>query len=66
MNELTIIENTALQASQSFNAEYFSRWTSYIDAKPRTIETYTKAIKQFFAFMLENGIRQPQREDIVA
>lgn len=66
MNELTIIENTALQASQSFNAEYFSRWTSYIDAKPRTIETYTKAIKQFFSFMLENGIRQPQREDIVA
>lgn len=66
MNELTIIENTALTESQSFNTELFSRWTSYIDAKPRTVETYSKAVKQFFVFMLDNGIRNPKREDIVA
>lgn len=66
MNELTIIENRALAESQSFNTELFSRWTSYIDAKPRTVETYSKAVKQFFVFMLDNGIKNPKREDIVA
>ena len=37
-----------------------------IDASPKTIDTYSKAIKQFFIYLQDNGISQPQREDIVA
>lgn len=66
MNELTVMDNRALAAQHTLNAELFSRWTSYIDASPKTIETYSKAIKQFFLYLSENGINQPQREDIVA
>lgn len=67
MNELVVMNiRGELAEQQSFNTELFVRWTSYIDAKPRTVETYTKAIKQFFVYMSENGIRNPQREDIVA
>ena len=66
MNELTVMNTTELAARQELNGELFSRWTSYIDASPKTIDTYSKAIKQFFIYLQENGIRQPQREDIVA
>ena len=66
MNELAIIEDRNLTANQSFNNEYFRCWTSYIDASPKTIDTYSKAIKQFFIYLQANGIKQPQREDIVA
>ena len=65
MNELTVMNKAELRARE-LNGELFSRWTSYIDASPKTIDTYSKAIKQFFIYLQENGIRQPQREDIVA
>lgn len=65
MNELTLTSK-AIVAQRTLNEDLFSRWTSYIDASPRTIDTYSKAIKQFFAYMSENGIGQPRREDIVA
>lgn len=66
MNELTVMNTTELVARQELNGELFSRWTSYIDASPKTIDTYSKAIKQFFIYLQDNGISQPQREDIVA
>ena len=67
MNELiTLQENRALAAQAELTEGLFYRWTSYIDASPKTIETYSKAIKQFLLYLSENGIRQPQREDIVA
>lgn len=65
MNGLTVIGNTAL-AGQTIGADLFHRWTSYIDASPKTVETYTKNISRFLAYLTENGIAQPQREDIVA
>lgn len=65
MNELTVMNKAELRARE-LNGELFNRWISYIDASPKTIDTYRKAIKQFFIYLQENGIRQPQREDIVA
>lgn len=66
MNELTIIDNRALAEQQTLSVELFSRWTSYIDASPKTIDTYSKAIKQFFLYLSDNEINKPKREDIVA
>lgn len=66
MNSLTVIESAAITEQRTVNSEMFDRWTSYIDASPKTIDTYTKAIKQFFLYMNNNGIRQPKREDVVA
>lgn len=66
MNELTVMKRADLTAGRELNGEMFSRWTSYIDASPKTVETYSKAIKQFLIYLQENGISQPQREDIVA
>lgn len=45
--------------------ELYERFISFIDAKPRTIETYRKAIKQFFLYMQDNNIKAPCRQDII-
>lgn len=66
MNGLTVVGNAAIVEQRVINADLFNRWISYIDASPKTIETYSKAIRRFFVYITENGITQPQRKDIVA
>lgn len=66
MNSLTVVENAAMIEPRVINAELFSRWTSYIDASPKTVDTYRKNIKRFFVYLMENGITQPTRETVVA
>jgi integrase/recombinase XerD len=46
--------------------DLFPRFVSFIDAKPKTVETYTKALNQFFRYLFSNGITNPKREDILA
>ena len=66
MNELTVIDRGEVVAKNSFTTELFSRWTSFIDAKPKTIETYTRNIRQFIYFLQDNNIKNPTRADIIA
>ena len=66
MEGLTVIENTEIVEKESFSTDLFSRWISFVDAKPKTVETYTRAIKQFMYYIADNGITNPQRADIIA
>jgi integrase/recombinase XerC len=66
MKHLTVIQSGELTTQQSFTAELYNRFIEYLDAKPKTIETYTKALRQLFNYFSVNGISQPQREDIIA
>ena len=65
MQELAVMGSNALEMRQELNGDMFKRWTSYIDASPRTIEAYSKNIKRFIIYLQDNGINRPQREDIV-
>lgn len=65
MNELMIGERAALQA-QALTEDAFSRYVAFIDAKPRTVDTYTRAVRQLLSFLQARGITQPSREDILA
>lgn len=66
MDALAVIGSKEIVASQQLSEGLLYRWTSFIDASPKTVETYSKAVKQFFIYIQENGNRQPQREDILA
>ena len=66
MNNLTVIQGGGIINQQSFTAELYNRFIEYLDAKPKTIETYTKALRQLFNYFSINGIGQPQREDVIA
>ena len=45
--------------------EYLQSWADYIDAKPRTIEAYTKNLRSFYRFLQESGDMQPTRETVI-
>lgn len=66
MNSLTVVQRNELTNSQTIGADLFNRFISFLDAKPKTIETYTRALRQLFNYFSFNGITQPQREDIIA
>jgi integrase/recombinase XerC len=65
MNEIVNIENRGIISDEPLTADLFLRWTRYLDAKPKTVETYSKAIKQFLIFLKDNDINAPQREDVI-
>lgn len=65
MNEVIISREEAI-TKHVFSTDLFSRWTSFIDAKPKTVETYTRNIRPFIHYLQDNGIKDPGRDDIVA
>lgn len=70
MNELQQIQqqrkNNSLDAVRTFDFNTFDRFINYLDASPKTVETYKKALRQFFKYLALQGIRQPKREDVLA
>ena len=68
MNELQQVQrqNNSLDVVRTLDFNTFDRFISYLDASPKTVETYKKALRQFFNYLGVHGIRQPQREDVLA
>lgn len=66
MDALTTRESTAVQASISVNEDALTRFIAYLDASPKTVQTYSRAIRQFLNWLRANGITQPTREDVIA
>lgn len=64
MNTLATV-NQNETSIQDFFATLFERWIAFFDGKQKTVETYARNIKPFMAFLLDNGITRPQREDII-
>lgn len=53
-------------ATQGVTNELYQQFVAYLDAKPKTVETYTKALRQLDSYFVAHGIRQPKREDVIA
>lgn len=69
MNSLTVIEviegNIALVAPQTITEDLYNRFINYVDASQKTVQTYTRAIRQFAKWLSLKEINQPTREDIL-
>lgn len=63
MNAITTA--TAIER-QEIRGDLFTRFIEYLDAAPKTVESYTRALKQLSYYFSFNGITHPQREDIIA
>ena len=66
MNGLAIANRTAIAERGIISADLLYRWIAYIDASQKTIETYSSNVRRFLGYLLDHGISQPRREDIVA
>ena len=66
-DDLTIIPSPAKPALRTdFAADLHARFLSYLDASPKTAETYSKALRRMFGYFALHGLREPRREDIIA
>ena len=64
---MELITTASRDIAQQRNLEELNaRFIAYLDTKPRTIDTYRKALKPFFSFLAGRDIRQPKRADIIA
>ena len=57
---------TAIATKANFSEALYERFIAYLDAKPRTIETYTKNLRAFFSWVQNNGVINPSFEDVKA
>lgn len=60
-------QNTLTQTSNEvlLTPNLLNNYIAYIDATPKTVETYSKALKQFYSYTERNQIKQPTRQDII-
>ena len=66
MYEITAPGSTAITAANEITEELYQAFIEYLDASPKTIATYTRAIRQFYKWLSFKGRTQPQRADILA
>lgn len=67
MNNLVITDKNYLEkAKGAVNYDLYERFIAFLDASPKTIETYTRNLRQFFKYLSENYISEPKREDVIA
>ena len=58
---------TALaEVEPQITEELYSRFIAFVDASPKSVDTYRRALRQFFRFLSLRDIRQPTREDVMA
>lgn len=57
---------SSLQAVPQFDGDMFRRFIEYTDRKDTTIKGYLTYIRQFAKWLSDNGITQPQRDDVRA
>lgn len=66
-NGLTVTKGTGLTVeAPEISADLYGRFVAYLDVAPKTTETYTKALRQLAGYLSSNGIRRPEREDLLA
>lgn len=68
------MQGNALTVNRSENAiihtgvsrETFQRFIDFLDVKPKTAQTYTRALRQFWNFLSERSNTTPNRDDVIA
>ena len=58
--------NNAMMAQRMDSNELYKRFVLSLDAKDKTVKTYTTSLRQFFTWLSANGITQPRTEDVRA
>jgi len=60
------VTQQSVPATRQISGDLFDRFISFLDVRPKTVETYKGALRQFFLFLAAKGVTHPTREDILA
>lgn len=63
MNEITATR-AEITALNGISEELAHKWLTFLDASPKTIQSYTRSIAQFIKWADANGISRPTADDI--
>lgn len=63
-NPSAVRQAGALQAGTTIDGELMARWIKYINRRPKTVQTYTRAIRRFAEWLSAHGINRPGPDDI--
>lgn len=68
MESLSIVShtNTLIKNRETIDIKLYEQFINYLDASPKTVETYKKSLKQMFSYFLSNNVTSPRREDLLA
>lgn len=58
-------EKNNLTSKSEIKEDLFIRFIDYTDVKEKSLETYTRALKQFSNYLKANSITYPTREDVI-
>lgn len=58
--------NALSTKAELVGVDLFAQFTDYLDASPKTIETYSRALRQLSNYFTLNGITTPTRADILS
>lgn len=61
----TIDKNLTTIQTTDITEDLYKRFIDYLDVSKKTIETYARALKQFFKFLSVNNINRPDRKDVI-
>lgn len=65
MSNLIQVTNTQIVECDKRISDLMSSFISFVDASDKTIALYKKALNKFFAYLADNGIQAPKRDDIL-
>ena len=69
MDEIQVIEAVAVEETTAIaaysNLSVIEAFLASLDLKPRSIDTYRKAVGYFFSWISEEGITHPKRTDVI-
>lgn len=65
MQALIATYPNTIMPSSDVTWELMSRFIRYVDASPKTVETYTRALRQLIYYLSSRHIGSPTREDLI-
>lgn len=65
MSNIIQVTNTQIVECDKRISDLMSSFISFVDASEKTIALYKKALNKFFAYLADNGIKAPKRDDIL-
>lgn len=68
MESLSMVSHTnaLIKNRDTIDINLYEQFIKYLDASPKTVETYKKSLKQMFSYLLSNNVTSPRREDLLA
>ena len=65
MEQSMVINSNEKSVADIRIAGFVREWISFCDVKPDTLTNYNKAVKKLIIYLQEQGIAQPERQDII-